>query len=121
MFNNFIGVFFRTEVCCGIIFKGLNGEVLLDPQLLHPCLSCKTGRNRRTGELRRSQSTDDTESNSSANSYNGDAEYLDNTCGDIDSLNGDTQDLTISSFQCGGGENQPVTSFTHPAPLLMEC
>ena len=28
---------FRTEVCCGIIFKGKNGEVLLDMSLMNPC------------------------------------------------------------------------------------
>lgn len=31
----------RTETCCGIIFKGINGEVLIDPSLMHPCRSCK--------------------------------------------------------------------------------
>ncbi|ESO89291.1 hypothetical protein LOTGIDRAFT_95027, partial [Lottia gigantea] len=29
----------KTQVCCGTIFKGLNGEVLVDPKLLRPCLS----------------------------------------------------------------------------------
>ena len=33
---------FRTEICCGIIFKGPNGDVLLDTTLLHPCRTCKT-------------------------------------------------------------------------------
>ena len=31
----------RTVVCCGTIFKGANGEVLVDTSLLHPCRSCK--------------------------------------------------------------------------------
>lgn len=32
----------RTEVCCGIIFKGPNGEVMVDTSLLRPCRKCKT-------------------------------------------------------------------------------
>lgn len=31
----------KTETCCGIIFKGRNGEVIIDPRLLHPCRTCK--------------------------------------------------------------------------------
>lgn len=31
----------KTEICCGIIFKGLNGEVMVDTSLLKPCASCK--------------------------------------------------------------------------------
>jgi hypothetical protein len=31
----------KTEICCGIIFKGVNGEVLVDMKLLRPCRSCK--------------------------------------------------------------------------------
>lgn len=31
----------RSEICCGIIFRGINGEVLIDPSLMHPCRSCK--------------------------------------------------------------------------------
>ena len=29
---------YRTEICCGIIFKGANGEVIIDPSLLRPCI-----------------------------------------------------------------------------------
>lgn len=32
----------KTEVCCGIIFKGPNGEVMVDTSLLRPCRKCKT-------------------------------------------------------------------------------
>ena len=31
----------RTEICCGIIFKGANGECLVDTNLLRPCRTCK--------------------------------------------------------------------------------
>ena len=32
---------YSTQVCCGTIFKGTNGEVLLDLSLLKPCSNCK--------------------------------------------------------------------------------
>jgi len=31
----------KTEVCCGVIFKGPRGEVVIDMSLMHPCKSCK--------------------------------------------------------------------------------
>ncbi|XP_074661848.1 SIN3-HDAC complex-associated factor-like [Tubulanus polymorphus] len=31
----------RTKICCGIIFTGPHGEVMVDPSLLKPCNSCK--------------------------------------------------------------------------------
>lgn len=31
----------KTEICCGIIFKGQNGEVMVDTALLRPCTSCR--------------------------------------------------------------------------------
>lgn len=40
---------FREKICCGTIFRGLNGEVLLDQRFLKPCnarlASCKLRRN----------------------------------------------------------------------------
>ncbi|XP_028397304.1 SIN3-HDAC complex-associated factor-like [Dendronephthya gigantea] len=33
----------REEVCCGTIFKGPNGEVLVDPKLLKPYCYCARG------------------------------------------------------------------------------
>lgn len=27
----------REKICCGIVFKGPNGELLLDPRFLKPC------------------------------------------------------------------------------------
>jgi hypothetical protein len=33
--------FFRTKVCCGTIFSGANGEVLLDMRLWRPCVRCR--------------------------------------------------------------------------------
>ena len=36
----------REEVCCGIIFKGPNGEVLVDPKLLKPYCYCSRGQSR---------------------------------------------------------------------------
>ena len=48
----------RTEVCCGIIFKGVNGEVLVDTSLLHPCRTCKpTSENGSHSELSSQQSS----------------------------------------------------------------
>ncbi|XP_002734558.1 SIN3-HDAC complex-associated factor-like [Saccoglossus kowalevskii] len=31
----------KEEVCCGVIFRGPRGEVLVDPQLLKPCKGCR--------------------------------------------------------------------------------
>lgn len=110
-------IFYRTEVCCGTIFKGLNGEVLVDPQLLHPCYTCRKTGTRRGGEIRRSQSTDDTESNSSTNSF-GETEYLDTSCVDneIDSIPSleNSAALSLAEFKCSD-------AFSQPPPLAMEC
>lgn len=107
----------KTEVCCGTIFKGLNGEVLVDPQLLHPCYTCRKTGTRRGGEIRRSQSTDDTESNSSTNSF-GETEYLDTSCVDneIDSIPSleNSAALSLAEFKCSD-------AFSQPPPLAMEC
>ncbi|XP_060570656.1 SIN3-HDAC complex-associated factor-like [Ruditapes philippinarum] len=62
-----------TQVCCGTIFKGMNGEVLVDPTLLKPCWSCNKNKSSRTNknkELKRSTSLEDTDSNLSAPSFN---------------------------------------------------
>lgn len=39
----FIWVFspFRQKVCCGIVYKGRFGEVIIDPRLFKPCCSSK--------------------------------------------------------------------------------
>lgn len=31
---------YRKNVCCGVIFVGMMGEVLIEPSLLKPCLGC---------------------------------------------------------------------------------
>ena len=36
--------FFREKVCCGIIFKGPNNEVMIYPELLNPCGGCRKPR-----------------------------------------------------------------------------
>ena len=36
----------KEEVCCGTIFKGPNGEVLVDPKLLKPYCHCARSRNK---------------------------------------------------------------------------
>lgn len=105
-----IFVHFRTEVCCGIIFKGLNGEVLVDPQLLHPCYSCTKGSKSQPGKLRRSQSTEDAESTTSSNSYSEDM--------DIVSENS-PPDLTIANYPCADGS--ALSSYNQPPPLALEC
>lgn len=34
-------VFYSEKVCCGIIFKGLHGEVIVDPRFITPCKNSK--------------------------------------------------------------------------------
>ncbi|KAK3578084.1 hypothetical protein CHS0354_006740 [Potamilus streckersoni] len=58
----------KTKICCGIIFKGLNGEVMVDPHLLKPCISCHKKKSPVKEKLHRSQSLEDTDSNSSGSS-----------------------------------------------------
>lgn len=87
----------------------MNGEVLVDPQLLQPCWSCTKGSKSRPGELRRSQSTDDTESTTSSNSY----------C-DIDNISENSPpDLTLAAFPCS--ETSGVNPYSQPPPLALEC
>lgn len=40
--NGFIDLsyFKRETICCGVIFKGLYGEVMVDPSLIKPCIGC---------------------------------------------------------------------------------
>ncbi|XP_032664394.1 LOW QUALITY PROTEIN: SIN3-HDAC complex-associated factor [Odontomachus brunneus] len=47
--NDFIDLsYFKREViCCGIIFKGPYGEVIVDPSLLKPCVGCLAVRRQR--------------------------------------------------------------------------
>jgi len=59
-FSSFLDLTYwkKTEVCCGIIFKGINGEVLVDTSLLHPCRTCKpTSENGSHSELSSQQSS----------------------------------------------------------------
>lgn len=43
-----LSVFGREVTCCGPIFKGPYGEVIMDPTLLKPCVNClEAGRQRR--------------------------------------------------------------------------
>lgn len=37
IFNIIALLFYREEICCGTIFKGLNGEIIVDPRLMKPC------------------------------------------------------------------------------------
>ncbi|XP_033741012.1 SIN3-HDAC complex-associated factor-like [Pecten maximus] len=112
----------KTQVCCGTIFKGLNGEVLVDPQLLQPCLSCRKDVQTPSSKIHRSQSTDETESNSSSNSGygDGDSEFLDTNCVDTDSLpdSGTATTIPLSSFPC---TDTALSAFPTPPPLAMEC
>ncbi|XP_052810209.1 SIN3-HDAC complex-associated factor-like [Mya arenaria] len=85
-----------TQVCCGTIFKGMNGEVLVDPTLLHPCWSCKSNKSgstssnnnnskstnnnsnshqRKKHQIRRSTSLEDSDSNPSTPSFRGMADF----------------------------------------------
>lgn len=42
-YSSFLGLNYwkRTEVCCGVIFKGPRGDVAIDMSLMHPCTKCK--------------------------------------------------------------------------------
>ncbi|XP_014676924.1 PREDICTED: protein FAM60A-like [Priapulus caudatus] len=42
-FSSFLDMSYwqRTDICCGTIFKGPCGTVLVDPTLLHPCRLCQ--------------------------------------------------------------------------------
>ena len=81
---------FRAQVCCGIIFKGMNGEVLVDPTLLRPCQTCKKSDSnhtpgarkgnrgitqRKQPALERRTSLDDSDSNPSTPSFRGMADF----------------------------------------------
>ncbi|KAK6169486.1 hypothetical protein SNE40_020530 [Patella caerulea] len=110
----------KTQVCCGIIFKGLNGEVLLDPKLLRPCLSCNPDKNKHSTEMHRSQSVE-TESNASSSGYN----EHDNDNGDDNDFDSKPQDEDSSSAYSLDNlptmpDNKFSTGFTTHA-LAMEC
>lgn len=49
-FSSFLDLTYwkKTEICCGIIFKGVNGEVMVDTSLLRPC-ACRTKPNATQG------------------------------------------------------------------------
>ncbi|XP_066585805.1 SIN3-HDAC complex-associated factor [Prorops nasuta] len=57
--NGFIDLsyFKRETICCGTIFKGLYGEIIVDPSLIKPCIGClarQQARQRQTTVLRNS-------------------------------------------------------------------
>lgn len=54
-FSSFLDLTYwkKTEICCGIIFKGANGEVMVDTSLLRPC-ACRTKHNQ---QQKQSQTT----------------------------------------------------------------
>ncbi|XP_014470971.1 PREDICTED: protein FAM60A isoform X2 [Dinoponera quadriceps] len=62
--NDFIDLsYFKREViCCGVIFKGHYGEVIVDPSLLKPCVGCLAGRRQRDGSSSASEATSPTHS-----------------------------------------------------------
>lgn len=105
-------------MCCGIIFKGLNGEVLLDPKLLRPCFSCRGNKVTTKTEIHRSQSVE-TESNASSQSY-GDNDFLDaRVTADQDcSASSMTPNFSLERLTCAASKLE--AGFTHRA-LAMEC
>lgn len=44
--HNVFFLFFREKVCCGTIFKGRFGEVIVDPRFLKPCQGCNVPKER---------------------------------------------------------------------------
>ncbi|XP_067674256.1 SIN3-HDAC complex-associated factor-like [Haliotis asinina] len=108
----------KTQVCCGIIFKGLNGEVLLDPKLLRPCFTCRRDKVTTKTEIHRSQSVE-TESNASSQSY-GDNDFLDaRVTADQDCAAASmTPNFSLERLTCAASKLE--ASFTHRA-LAMEC
>ncbi|XP_041355121.1 SIN3-HDAC complex-associated factor-like [Gigantopelta aegis] len=115
----------KTQVCCGIIFKGINGEVLVDPRLLKPCFSCRSQDAGSKSEIHRSQSVE-TESNASSNSYN-DNDFLEMKS--VDSEQGTPSSFSIDSHETAAAfalerltcaASKLEASYTHRA-LAMEC
>lgn len=39
-------IFYRETICCGTIFKGPYGEVMIDPTLIKPCIGCVANQQR---------------------------------------------------------------------------
>ena len=124
----------RTEICCGIIFKGLNGEVLVDQQLLRPCRLCRKPQTQggRKTELRRSTSLEDTDSNASTPSFAGIDFYDSNRVQtetppdsppdspeNMDSVDSEIQEAshTLTSLQCSGQK----LDYAPPITITLEC
>lgn len=65
---------FREKICCGIIFKGPDNELLVYPKLLRPCCNKNSGKNvtigsngsSDTGSMGSSLIEDDASSNASS-------------------------------------------------------
>lgn len=123
----------KTEICCGIIFKGLNGEVLVDQQLLRPCRTCRKPQTQsRKPELRRSTSLEDTDSNASTPSFAGLDFYNSNRIQtetppdsppdspeNMDSVDAEIQEAshTLTSLQC----SRKNMDYAPPIPITLEC
>lgn len=50
---------FRQKVCCGIIYKGRFGEVLIDPHLFKPCCRKKRQQQQQQEEEEEDEEDDD--------------------------------------------------------------
>lgn len=61
---------FREKICCGTIFRGLNGEVLLDQRFLKPCNARLANCKLRRSECKTESDISDT---SSSKVYNSDS------------------------------------------------
>lgn len=108
----------------------MNGEVLVDPQLLKPCWSCgknKADKTSKNKELKRSTSLEDTDSNPSTPSFNVADFYETNTPepetppesppnSPKDSLS-ETDSLTTPQTKCTSNNMNFVSNHSIP----MEC
>ncbi len=52
---------FRTQICCGIVFKGANGELLVDTDLLRRCKRCKPSQSQAQSEASSTRHTPEME------------------------------------------------------------
>lgn len=107
-------------MCCGIIFKGLNGEVLVDPQLLHPCWSCRKDKIRHENGQRLA-SPDDTDSNISTPSnseldFPNSASTIDDV-EDVEYVDEGEEDLSVVNLEC----DETLDTFNSTHALTLEC
>lgn len=97
--NYFVLLVLREKICCGTIFRGLNGEVLLDQRFLKPCNARLANCKLRRSECKTESDISDT---SSSKVYNSDSSS--------------DSGYDESSNQGNGGESATTTTSTYKKP-----